>query len=256
LDEPSSAANTPATDRVTVILRWVVGLILLAIVLAGSWYGFAYLSTPPALRNPTATHFHFRMQIINGGQAVNFADDKFQTAFNSDICSAALTQQPVHFHDKLDQFVHIHWNNLTGGIVLKNYGWNFIGGPNGTLGYRFDKLPQLIKVPIHGHDLPARESDANYYIYTGDSTSYHQRNWNDFLTMDLAKFFTGSMNVGLLDRIIPAAQADSVSEEKLTMLNHVAGSVVIFVQKDAPTNVQVKDRFNHLVPLPLSACGG
>ena len=46
------------------------------------------------------------------------------------------------------------------------------------------------------------------------------------------------------------------TEQELTELNHVVGNIVIFAQKDRPTNQQVKDRFAHLVPLPQSTCGG
>ncbi len=127
-------ANTPiasSAGRTTKILRIIVGSLLGLIILVGGLVALFYNSTPAALRQPTSAHFHFRLQIIADGQAVNFADDKYQTDFNADICSATLTKQPFHFHDKLDQFVHIHWKSMTGGLLLINYGWNLIGGPNG-----------------------------------------------------------------------------------------------------------------------------
>lgn len=256
--EESTHAEHPRTDRVTLALRWVVGLFATVIVVAGSWVAYAYASTPSSLRHPTSTHYHFRLQIIADGQAVNFAGDTYQTEFNKDICSALLTKEPVHFHDKLDQFVHIHWNHLTGGIVLKDYGWNLIGGASDTLGYRFDQLPKIVRVPIHGRELPKLASGDRYFVYTGDSSSYTQRTWSDFLNTDLANFFSGKKTAtSPFASLVPAAEADSApTDEQLTELNHVLGSVVIFAQKTPPTNAQIKDRFNNLVPLPMSACGG
>ncbi len=109
-------------------------------------------------------------------------------------------------------------------------------------------------MPIRGQSLPNPPAGAKYYIYTGDDTSYSERNWNDFLKQDLRDFFAGKKSASILDKLIPAAYAHD--DPKLTALNDVLGSVVIFVQKDKPTDQQIKDRFNHLVPLPQSTCGG
>jgi hypothetical protein len=264
---PPTTPSKPGPDRLTLILRWIIGLIVTGLLAFALWFGFAYMTSPAAIRHPQRTHFHFRFQVINNGTAVNFAGNNFQTPFNADICNADLTKEPIHFHDGLDQFVHIHWAGITGGLLLKNYGWNFISGTDDTLGYRFDHLPQLTRVPVHGQALPEPPKDAKYYIYTGDATRYNQRNWNDFLRQDLRNFFAGrpTANSGLLGHLVPAALAHgdephtgttSASEEQLAKLNDVLGSVVIFVQKDQPTAAQIKDRFSHLVPLPESSCAG
>lgn len=248
----------PQTDRTTKVLRWVVGTVLAFILIAGAVVAWMYFSSPAAVRQPTSAHFHFRLQIIADGKAVNFAEDKYQTEFNKDICNADLTKQPFHFHDKLDQFMHVHWDHMTGGLLLKNYGWNLVGGTDQTLGYRFDQKGKIVRVPIHGLDLPAVAKGDKYYIYTGDQDHYDKRNWNDFIHNDLKDFFASKKtSVGLIGRLIPAAYAHGdEAEAEATQLNDVVGSAVIFVQKDAPTDAQIKDRFNHLVPLPMSACGG
>jgi hypothetical protein len=256
MDQPTVEPK-PGADRLTRTLRWVVGSVVGIVVLGGGVIAAAYFTTPAALRRPANGHFHFRLQVVVDAKPVNFADDKYQTEFNADICTAALTKQPVHFHDKLDQFVHIHWANISGGIVLKNYGWNLIGGATKTLGYRFDQLPKIVRVPIHGQNLPTPEVGDHYYIYTGDDTAYQQRDWQQFLHADVRDFFAGKqVQASLLQDIIPAAYAHGADEEALTKLNDVVGSVVIFAQKDAPTDAQIKDRFNHLIALPQSSCGG
>jgi hypothetical protein len=230
------------------------------------------------VRHPKNVHQHFRLQIINNGTPVNFADDKFQTSYNKDMCTAALTKEPFHFHDGLDQYVHVHWDNATGGAILKSYGWNFwnfIAGPDQVLGYRFDQLPRLVHVPIHGQALPKPPADAQYYIYVGDRSSYRQASWNDFLRKKITQFFSDqpgqSSSHNWLTHLLPSARAheghdhpgasptatvNTADEARLTRINNVLGSVVIFAQKHPPTDEQIKDRFNQLIPLPESSCGG
>lgn len=270
-DNTAVPHERPNPDQLTLVLRWVVlGVAGLALVVGGG-YGLARAMTPAPIAKPVTAHYHFRLQIINNDQPVDFSQTAYQTEFNKDICTAAITKEPVHFHDNLDQFVHIHWKGLTGGLVLKDYGWNLIGGANGLLGYKFNAglMPQAVS--IHGSVLPARPTNAHYYLYTGDAASYRERNFQDFLQQDLQTFFgdkTASAQPSWLDRLVPAAEAagDSMTamdmaatpktEAELTRLNHVVGSAVLFVQATKPTGAQIKDRFDHLIPLPTSSCGG
>jgi hypothetical protein len=181
--------------------------------------------------------------LING-RPQNFAQDKFQTPFNADICTAALTQQPIHFHDSIDQFVHIHWAGITGGLLLKDYGLNLIGGPSGVLGYKFNGFKAPAAVPIHGYALPPVPASDHYFVYTGTAGDFHQRTWNDFLHQDLKSFFNGTSVLA------------SDSEKGPAQLNDVVGNAVIFAQPNLPSNDQVKARFEHLNPLPTSSCSG
>ena len=255
-------AQPRRTDRLTLILRWSLGIVAGLVVLAGALLGYAYLATPAALRHPTPAHFHFRLQIINNGRPVDFSANEYQSAFNQDVCTAKLTKEPVHFHDRLDQFVHVHWKHVTGGVVLKNYGWNFIGGTKFTLGYRFDQLPRVVHLPVHSRSLPNPSPGARYFVYVSSmatpSTVYQQRSWDSFLEADLEDFFKAApaaRTTSWLGTLVPTASAHN-GEEELASLNDVLGNVVIFAQKTAPTDAQIKDRFSQLVPLPLSACGG
>jgi hypothetical protein len=255
---PQAHSERRRPDRLTLALRGVVAAVITALVLVGAWLGYAYAVSPAVIRHPQSTHYHFRLQLINAGRPVNFANAKFQESEGT-VCSVALTSEPIHFHDNLDQFVHIHWAHMTGGLFLKNYGWNFLGGPDDTLGYRFDQLPKLTRVPIHAQALPKPPANVHYYVYTGTDDAYYERSWTDFLHQDLRDFFAGKRSAmgagGLLGRLVPTAQAHG-DDPHLTALNDVLGSVVIFAQTDRPTDAQIKDRFNHLVPLPESTCGG
>lgn len=266
MNSTSESPTSHQPDRAARTLRIVLALVLGIIAVLGAWLAAAYSMTPPGIRHPQNAHYHFRLQIIKDGAPVNFAKNAYQTEFNKDICSAALTKEPFHFHDNLDQFVHVHWDHMTGGLLLKHYGWNLIGGTDSTLGYDFTKFPRIARVPVHGQALPEPSAGTKYYIYTGNADSHQERNWNDFLQQDLRDFFAGKKMVTLMNRVAPAAYAHGSqgsdhgsgreNDEQLAKLNDVLGSVVIFAQKNRPSDQQIKDRFSALVPLPESTCGG
>lgn len=233
--------------------------------------------SPAAIRSPKYEHYHFRMQMIIDGEAVNFAKPAYQEGYSKDNCNVALTKHPIHFHDKRDQMVHIHWDGMTGGMVLKYYGWDYIGGAKGVLGYRFDTFPKLTPVSVH-IEKSAMPAGDKFYVYSGDEQSFKVRSWQAFLHQDLEKFFNKKSNVSqkqtssLLDKLFPKALAhaghehtdaelftninDTQDPETLKDINNLLGNVVIFAQKEKPTDAQVKARFQKLVPLTSSTCGG
>lgn len=240
---------------------------------------FLVATTPSVIRKPLMEHYHFRMQILVDGKAENFSDEQYQAEYVKDQCSADLTDRPIHFHDKKDQIVHVHWEGMTGGLVLKNYGWNFIGGPDGSLGYRVEKLWQPKNVPIHSKSLPSISKQTKYFIYIGDENGYKQKNFEDWKHKDLEEFFgvisnfpAHKINKGeqswLRNKLFPKASAHGAvkdehsndlaetDKEKLARINNLIGNVVIFAQKEGPTDQQIKDRFNDLEQLSESTCGG
>lgn len=255
--------------------------VLAAFILATSYVGYIYAASPAVIRNPKLEHYHFRMQILVNGKVENFAEDKYQQDYAKDQCNAALPEQPIHFHDKKDQFTHIHWEGMTGGMVMKYYGWNHIGGINKALGYKLDDLKDIQKVNTHGNFLPAAPSDVKYFIYTGDEQSYKEKSFEEWKNQDLEQFFGKTSNSpahelnkqtsSFFNKLFPTAYAHGTTDdadgddgtanaetqdEKLTRINNLLGNVVIFAQKDKPTEQQIKDRFNDLEPLTESTCGG
>lgn len=261
-------------------LIWVFsGVLTVAVGVPALYASYVYAASPDVIRNPKLEHYHFRMQVLVNGKAENFAKDKYQQDYAKDQCNANLPEQPIHFHDKKDQFTHIHWEGMTGGMVMKYYGWNRIGGPDGALGYKMDDLKDIQKVNTHGNFLPAVPEGANFYIYTGSEKGYKDKSLDDWTNQDLEQFFEKTSNspaheqnkqASLLDKLIPKAAAHGEEdhskpaentgtesqEEKLTRINNLIGNVVIFVQRDKPTDQQIKDRFNDLEPLSESSCGG
>jgi hypothetical protein len=248
------------------------------IILAGAtWFVFAKVLSTDTIDYPKVDHLHFRMQYIYHGNEVSLADPKYQVPYEKNQCTGGITDAPIHLHDNVDQIVHVHWQGLTGGQVLKYYGVNYIGGLDSILGYRFDELknnpPQFVSVPVFTNSLPKPESGDQLYVYSGDKDNFTKRSTDDWLHQTLETFFgqksllsTGDLNQNILGGVlVNAATTDTTTttsttaqptEEELKQINNFIGNVVIFVQKDEPTNDQVKQRFDNLVPLPLSTCGG
>ncbi len=254
------------------LLYWLTGAVGLLLIAAGA-YGFMYYSTSPHIRNPKYEHYHFRTQIIVDGNAVDFSKGEFQNE-TPGACSIDPGGTPVDFHDNIDQMTHIHWDGMTGGEFLKYFGWNFIGGSDDNLGRRYDEGIMSHSVDRYGDLLPDVPDGSNYYVYVGDENGYEQKDWNSFLESDLEEFFGTKSNlskdeqVSLLENVLfPKAQAhgekvdehngdSDKSEEELERINNLVGNLVIFVQKDGPSDEQIKARFSELVPLHDSICGG
>jgi hypothetical protein len=270
-----------AKDKKT-FKQYAISLVVIILLIVVAFYGYFFVTTPPHIRNPKYEHHHFRTQLVVEGRAIDFGENKFQEP-TPNVCSGELAPTPIHFHDNLDQMTHVHWQGMTGGEFLKYYGWNFIAGNDKTLGYRFDEIIPR-KVGIHGRLLPQPSANAQYYVYIGDEHGYQQKDWNDFIYQDLEQFFGKQSRVpkstSFLNWFIPKASAhgddedsDSheiptmpgapaneskspKSQEELTRINNLIGNVVIFVQEREPTDEQIKARFNKLVPLQDSICGG
>lgn len=271
--EPGHRPPHGKRKRWSQILTLAAAAVLVALVAAT---GYIYAVSPGPIRQPAMEHYHFRLQVVVNGQPVDFGGQPFQTAYDKGQCSADLSEQPIHFHDQKDQFVHIHWQGMTGGLVLKNYGWNFVGGAGNKLGYRLDGLPRLKSVPIHGQNLPALAGNETFWVYTGDGQGYQKRLFDDFKKQNLEDFFgkasnfrTAAAPAGLVDRLFPKAYAHGgeahshasgaeteTDEERLTRINNLLGNVVIFVQPSEPSDPHIKARFADLEPLSDSTCGG
>lgn len=234
--------------------------------------GLLYFATPSHLRRPKFEHLHFRTQIVVDGRPINFAEKKYQTPYDTSSCSIDVADRPFHFHDNTDQMTHIHWSKVTGGEFLKYYGWNYIGGPKNSLGRRFDVgFFNYPPITTFGTVLPEIRSDFKFYVFVGNENTYQEKSWNDFLTQDFETFFDKRSNIqkvsqkSLLDTLVPSANAhgglseheeSEPTKQKLEKINNLIGNVVIFVQKEKPTDKQVSARFDKLLPLKESTCGG
>ena len=172
-----------------------IGIVLLGLVLLQiGGIIFQVFATPGVIRSPQLEHYHFRMQIIVDNKAEDFSQEQYQEDYAKDQCTADLPDHPMHFHDQKDQIVHIHWEGMTGGLVMKYYGWNYIGGPNNSLGYQKTGRFSIQQVPIHGKVLPNVPKRDHIYVYTGDENGYKERSFDDWKKQDLEEFFGVTSN--------------------------------------------------------------
>jgi hypothetical protein len=267
--------------------RVFCGVFFAAVIfLSTSFYTSTQILSSNNINYPTVDHLHFRMQYVYHGVSENFADSKYQEPYEKNQCSGGLTDSPIHFHDGVDQIVHVHWKQITGGQVLKYYGLNRIGGVDSFLGYRWDKLKQtyqLSPVNIQGKLLPLPKSDDKIYVYSGDKDSFTKRAEDDWNKQTLETFFGKKSQLSAKASIFGSisAQAQSIlsgeikevtdqntqlneldqtqsqpTEDELKQINNFLGNVAIFVQKGEPTEEEVAAKFNKLQPLSLSTCGG
>lgn len=318
-------------------IKFLVTISMLTII-PSSLIGYCFYITPANFQNPKQDHAHFRMQYIFMGQAENFGLPRYQVDYVKDICNGAITESPIHFHDNLDQYVHLHWQKVTGGQVLKFYGLNKIGGLDDYMGVKTNDLAsfKFTPLPIHSKSLPQPRAGDKFWVYSGDENSFSARNFDDFVNQELETFFNqksrvrqqkeeveeyeknrkqsynkfwehlpnpifGSIsanahageehktlteaqqheadvkkaelekieidkknNIATQSQNTTIASSTSASstitstqdDQELKEINNLLGNVVIFVQPDEPTNEQVKARFNNLVPLTKSVCGG
>lgn len=150
-----------------------------------------FLLTPSNFQKPLMDHSHFRLQYIFQGQIEDFATPRYQVDYIKDVCSGALTESPIHFHDNKGQIVHLHWQKITGGQVLKFYGLNKIGGIDGIMGWKLDDLAKfkLTQIPIHSQSLPKPKGNDKFWVYTGEKDKFEKRNFEEFVKTDLETFF-------------------------------------------------------------------
>jgi hypothetical protein len=268
--------------------RVFCGLVLtISIILGASFFITSKIISSDNINYPKVDHIHFRMQYIYHGAAENFADSRYQEPYEKNQCSGRITESPIHFHDNVDQIVHVHWKNITGGQVLKYYGLNKIGGLDNLLGFRWDEIRQnyrLTNINIYGKLLPQPTAEDKIYIYTGEKGNFTKRSVEDWTEQTLEVFFNKKSQLSAQFNILGSIEAqaqtlpktgqvqqasnsntvlDSLtenqsqpSEDELEQINNLLGNVVIFVQQDEPTEVEVANRFDMLQPLSLSTCGG
>jgi hypothetical protein len=262
-----------------------LGGAILLVVLVGAFSIFASQLFPyQAINNPKTAHYHLRMQVIVDGEQVNFADTQFQTPNTSNnLCSVALTATPIHFHDGQSQLVHIHWAGITGGLLLKNYGLNLIGGPDYYLGFQF-KLGEDTRVgpvAIHADGIKQPKTGSKAYVYTGDSKSYQKREMEDFLKQDLEKFFgtkteeVKAEGFNLFELLVPKVSAHTSKSTEVSTTTQTSvslpitdpqkqarleedlgliGNVVIFIQENEPATSEITAKFSKLELITTSSC--
>ena len=289
-----------------------------------SLIGFAFWITPSNFQAPKLDHSHIRMAYIFQGQAENFATPRYQLDYIKDVCGGGLSESPIHFHDNRDNLVHLHWQKVSGGQLLKFYGLNLIGGLDSYMGLKIDDIlkAKFTPIPIHSVSLPKAKIE-NLFVYIKKDDQLIKKNTKDFLEQDLETFFGQNSQTRLdfeevekqkeedrkrkqsfwqnnfqieakahngvehrtqseaekheaeqkliekeklelekkntqaiLEALEKTKTQDKETQKELKAVNNLLGDVVIFAQEKEPSPEQVKARFDTLVPLSDSVCGG
>lgn len=183
-----SSKTKTSSNKLSYFLAFVGIIFSITLIL----FSLLYFFTPKNFRNPKQDHSHFRMQYVFLGQAEDFGSPRYQVDYLKDVCDGRLAESPIHFHDNKNHFVHLHWQRVTGGQVLKFYGLNKIGGLDNQMGVKIDDLSKFkfTPIPIHSNSLPNPRPDDKFWVYTGDRNNYQKRNFEDFLKQDLETFFS------------------------------------------------------------------
>jgi hypothetical protein len=256
----------------------LVRRILTYLMIFGLLVALVAISNPDNIAYPEYEHAHIRLSFNHNNVEENFADNKYQQGYSKDSCDSGLPKEPLHFHDAKNHFVHIHWQGLTGGQVLKYYGLNKIDWFDSYLGIkaRKEKDINLSLIPIHGKNLPTLKSDEKLWIYTGSADQFELRTNDDFFNKDLETFFGKKSTVResiekekKLNYLELNAEAHNgikdgdedkptitTTPEELKRINNLLGDVVIFAQKQKPSDELIRERFSKFEPLSDSSCGG
>jgi len=268
------------TVKSKIILFLTIDLILIL-----AFFGALFIITPSNYWSPKIDHAHFRLQYVFEGKNEDFSTQTYQQEYLKDVCDGKLSTNPIHFHDEKNQLVHLHWQRITGGEVLKYYGLNKIGGFDDIMGVKLDDLLKFkyTTIPIHGKNLPQPKTNDKFFVYSGDEKGFQKRDLNEFLSQDLETFLKtdskirvqfeeaqkenrnslnlSSVKVNAHSEVSTTANpadssAPAPTAEELKNINNLLGNVVIFIQQDEPSNDQIQARFNNLEPLSKSVCGG
>jgi hypothetical protein len=240
-------------------------LLLIILCFLGILISIFIYFNPLHIIQPSVAHHHIRLQIINEGNTINFADEKFQEPYKKDQCSGELSEKPIHVHDNKDQIVHIHWSGITGGELLKFYGLNEIGGFDDNLGYTLAGDGFIKTVPIQGKLINNSTNNSKIWIYTGDTNQFKKQDTKLFLKKDLEKFLGKKSkltiqreNISFLGILGFADSGDNkqISDKELENIQDLIGNIVVFIQYDEPNSTEIQEKFKNLVELDKSVCGG
>jgi hypothetical protein len=234
ISKPNSGLKKILISRGFIVLISIFLFIIVPILLA------VFVFNPSVIRSPKVAHHHFRMQLYIDDAYVNFSESQFQESYDLGQCDGSLTNTPIHFHDKKDQFVHIHWKNITGGQVLKYYGLNRIDIIDDYMGITFKdgwNKPQLLK--IHGKAIP--QTSKNLYVYQVKDGEAILREKDDFLFDDLESFF------GVKSSLTEAQEEEENSFFEIRGLAHREGGDKIEVEIKSEQTTQTEAKITSII---------
>ncbi len=256
--------------------------VLTFLLIIGLFVALVAISNPDNIAYPEYEHAHIRLSFSYNGVEENFASDKYQEGYSKDQCESGITKTPLHFHDKKNHILHLHWQAITGGQILKYYGLNKIDWFDSYIGIRASKDEEvnLSLIPIHAKALPKLTNEDKLWIYSGSNEKFELKSTDDFLQKDIEtllgikstikesldnekkqsfKLLTANAHSTDDDKETKTQNQNNTitnNQEELKKINNLLGDIVIFAQPEKPSDEKVKEKFSNLEPLSESTCGG
>jgi hypothetical protein len=261
-------------------LFWIV----LVVTIVG-FLGFSFAS-PMSVSFPKKETSQIRLLLSIDGNQTNFSTPQFQKPI-SQLCNQDISPYPIGAYNQSSQVLNLHWKDMTGSNILRYYGFNNKGPFKGYMGVNLTNFPNYEAVPILGELLPAPKEDYNYFVYTGNQYSYTQRKRSEFLNKSITDLLDSSNSSK--NSIISINTNAQVSKEKNENIDKeiiinqtppipvsseessqpssiqtpaqpkpeedtVLGTIVVFIQKNEPTQEQVMLKFTNLEQAPVNLC--
>lgn len=164
-------------------LFWTICVIIIIGIL-----GFNFASPRP-ITFPKKAEYQARLQIVVEGDAIDFSQQPFQN--NAlELCSNDIIDRPFGVYEGNSQIIHMHWENLTGANLLRNYGFKNTGPFENYLGVNLNNFPDYEPISIQGNLITTPEETFEYYVYTGNQFTYTRRDETEFLNRSIKDLLT------------------------------------------------------------------
>ena len=233
--------------------------------------GFIFLSytvvSRPHLIKPVATFFKLKTRIYYQKTPLELTQNDIADQSNSN-CGLAVTEKPFYLDKDKKNVVQVRWEGMTGGELLKYYGFNYLSGLNDLIGVQY-RGPFDIK-PVRPLAVSKLTSSDLLYIYSGSDKDFKLLNSQNFLYQDLENTIKKSRlrtkrekesSKLILDTISVSGEESSgltlepqLTEGQLNDINNIVGSLAIFIQRDTPSNTDVINSFNSMERLSSESC--
>ena len=249
-------------------MKLIYKLLLTILVLVIISTSTLFLITPKHLKNPSLDHQHLRLKLLVNGKRIDFGSQEYQKEFDKSICDNKLSSEPFHFHDNLDQYLHLHWKGLTGGDMLTYLNINNKLRANlRTLAFRFDYFPQLQRIRTLEPKLDIEKGSSIQIYFRG-----YQQEQISKINIDMFKSTAitdlnkkvysaynkneaNNTNVAYAHEGEDDSDNQAVDSEK-QKIESLLGDFVIVINKEEIKDNELKQLFTDWIDIPESVCGG
>ena len=241
-------------------------IVCITVLLGVIFLSYTVISRPHLIK-PVATFFKLKMRIHYQKTPLELTQNDITDQSNSN-CNLVVTEKPFYLDKDKKNVVQVRWEGMTGGELLKYYGFNYLSGLNDLIGVQY-RGPFDIK-PIRPLSISKPTASDILYVYTGSGKDFKLLNSQNFLYQDLENTLkksrlrtkrekesskltlytisvSGEESLGL-------ALKPQLTDGQLNDINNILGSLEIFIQQDAPSNTDIINSFNSMERLSSESC--